>query len=119
MANQLLIAFFALLATSFLFFDPFKTPWILPHRRETPLVSSSFVPTFLVRHHGLSVRDAGALSGLMFGMFGGLGILLGGWVGDRVPGSQVAHQQIRRCDERDERDEQPGTEQGDNQERDH
>ena len=48
MANQLLIAFFALLATSFLFFDPFKTPWILPHRRETPLVSSSFVRTFLV-----------------------------------------------------------------------
>ena len=48
MANELLIAFVALLVASFLFFDPFKTPWILPHRRETPLVSSSFVPTFLV-----------------------------------------------------------------------
>ena len=48
MANQLLIAFLALLATSFLFFDPFKTPWILPHRRETPLVSYPFVPTFPV-----------------------------------------------------------------------
>ena len=48
MANELLIAFVALSVASFLFFDPFKTPWILPHRRETPLVSSSFVPTFLV-----------------------------------------------------------------------
>jgi MFS family permease len=45
---------------------------------------ATFVPAFLVRHHGLGVRDAGALSGLMFGVFGGLGIMLGGWAGDRL-----------------------------------
>ncbi|HUG53710.1 MAG TPA: MFS transporter [Vicinamibacteria bacterium] len=43
-----------------------------------------FVPAYLSRHHGLTVADAGALSGLMFGVFGGLGMVLGGWVGDRV-----------------------------------
>ena len=57
MANALLIAFIALVATSVLFYDPFKTPWILPHRRETPLVSYSFTRTYLVI----------------------LGLLLGGW----------------------------------------
>jgi len=45
---------------------------------------STFVPAFLVRHHGLSVREAGALSGLVFGVSGGLGIMLGGWAGDRL-----------------------------------
>jgi predicted MFS family arabinose efflux permease len=45
---------------------------------------STFVPALLTRHHGLSVRDAGALSGLMFGVFGGVGMMTGGWVGDRV-----------------------------------
>jgi predicted MFS family arabinose efflux permease len=45
---------------------------------------STFVPAFLVRHHGLTVRGAGALSGLIFGVFGGLGIMLGGWAGDRL-----------------------------------
>jgi hypothetical protein len=48
MANALLIAFLALGATSFLFYDPFKTPWIVMHRRETPLVPYAFLPTFLV-----------------------------------------------------------------------
>ena len=48
MANAVLIAFLALGATSLLFYDPLKTPWALPHRRETPLVSYSFLPTFLV-----------------------------------------------------------------------
>ncbi|HEV7503123.1 MAG TPA: MFS transporter, partial [Vicinamibacteria bacterium] len=45
---------------------------------------STFVPALLTRHHGLSVRTAGALSGLMFGVFGGIGMMAGGWVGDRV-----------------------------------
>ena len=45
---------------------------------------STFVPALLTRHHGLSVRDAGALSGLMFGVFGGVGLLVGGWTGDRA-----------------------------------
>jgi hypothetical protein len=30
------------------FYDPFKTPWAVWHRRETPLVPYSFVATFLV-----------------------------------------------------------------------
>jgi MFS family permease len=45
---------------------------------------STFVPALLTRHHGLSVRTAGALSGLMFGVFGGAGMILGGWMGDRL-----------------------------------
>jgi predicted MFS family arabinose efflux permease len=45
---------------------------------------STFVPAFLTRHHGLSVREAGALSGLVFGLFGGIGMMVGGWIGDRV-----------------------------------
>jgi predicted MFS family arabinose efflux permease len=45
---------------------------------------ATFVPALLSRHHGLSVREAGALSGLMFGVFGGLGLMAGGWIGDRA-----------------------------------
>jgi MFS family permease len=45
---------------------------------------ATFVPALLTRHHGLSVREAGALSGLMFGVFGGAGMMLGGWLGDRL-----------------------------------
>jgi len=47
-ANALLIAFVALSATTFLFYDPFKTPWLVWHRRARPLVRYSFVQTFLV-----------------------------------------------------------------------
>lgn len=45
---------------------------------------STFVPALLSRHHGLSVRAAGAMSGLIFGVFGGIGMMAGGWAGDRV-----------------------------------
>jgi predicted MFS family arabinose efflux permease len=45
---------------------------------------STFVPALLTRHHGLSVREAGALSGLVFGVFGGVGLMAGGWIGDRA-----------------------------------
>ena len=45
---------------------------------------ATFVPALLSRHHGLSVREAGALSGLMFGVFGGVGLMAGGWIGDRA-----------------------------------
>jgi MFS family permease len=45
---------------------------------------ATFVPALLTRHHGLSVREAGALSGLIFGVFGGAGLMLGGWIGDRA-----------------------------------
>jgi predicted MFS family arabinose efflux permease len=45
---------------------------------------ATFVPALLTRHHGLSVREAGALSGLVFGVFGGVGLMAGGWIGDRA-----------------------------------
>jgi predicted MFS family arabinose efflux permease len=45
---------------------------------------STFVPALLVRRHGLSVREAGVLSGLVFGVFGGLGMMAGGLLGDRL-----------------------------------
>jgi predicted MFS family arabinose efflux permease len=45
---------------------------------------ATFVPALLTRHHGMSVRDAGALSGLIFGVFGGAGLMAGGWIGDRA-----------------------------------
>jgi len=45
---------------------------------------STFVPALLVRRHGLGVRDAGALSGVVFGLFGGLGMMAGGLAGDRL-----------------------------------
>jgi MFS family permease len=45
---------------------------------------ATFVPALLTRHHGLGVRDAGALSGVMFGVFGGAGMMVGGFVGDRA-----------------------------------
>jgi MFS family permease len=45
---------------------------------------STFVPALLTRHHGLSVREAGALSGLVFGVFGGVGLMAGGWIGDHA-----------------------------------
>jgi predicted MFS family arabinose efflux permease len=45
---------------------------------------TTFVPALLTRHHGLSVREAGALSGLVFGVFGGVGLMAGGWIGDRA-----------------------------------
>jgi predicted MFS family arabinose efflux permease len=45
---------------------------------------ATFVPAWLSRHHGLSVREAGALSGFLFGLFGGIGMMAGGWMGDRA-----------------------------------
>jgi predicted MFS family arabinose efflux permease len=45
---------------------------------------SLFLPALLTRRHGLSVRDAGLLSGAVFGIVGGLGMLLGGWACDRA-----------------------------------
>jgi len=45
---------------------------------------ATFVPALLTRHHGLSVREAGVLSGVMFGVFGGAGMMMGGWMGDRL-----------------------------------
>ncbi|MBA4062599.1 MAG: MFS transporter [Isosphaera sp.] len=52
----------------------------------------TFVASFLRRYHGLSVADAGSVSGLVYG-FGALGIFAAGWLGDlayrRGPGGRL------------------------------
>ncbi|ACG78850.1 permease of the major facilitator superfamily [Phenylobacterium zucineum HLK1] len=41
-----------------------------------------WTPTFLIRIHGWSVGEAGAVYGLMIGVFGGSGVVAGGWLSD-------------------------------------
>jgi MFS family permease len=41
----------------------------------------TFIASLFKRYHSVSVEEAGRLSGLVYG-FGGLGIFLGGWLGD-------------------------------------
>jgi MFS family permease len=43
-----------------------------------------FLPSFLVRHHQATLQTAGAVSALVIGIVGALGMLVGGWLGDRV-----------------------------------
>jgi predicted MFS family arabinose efflux permease len=45
---------------------------------------STFVPAFLTRHHGLTVGEAGLASGVIFGLVGGIGMMAGGVLGDRM-----------------------------------
>jgi MFS family permease len=45
---------------------------------------NSFVPALVVRYYGLASRSAGLLAGLILGGVGIVGLLLGGWVADRV-----------------------------------
>jgi MFS family permease len=44
----------------------------------------SFLSPFLVRYHGVNIRDAGLISMVVYGMAGVPGLLLGGIVGDAV-----------------------------------
>lgn len=43
----------------------------------------TWVPSFLIRSHGLTTGDAGTYLGLILGIPGGIGIALGGWMADR------------------------------------
>jgi len=43
---------------------------------------SYFMSSLLVRHHGMDLRGAGAVSGFVTGIMGGAGMLLGGWLAD-------------------------------------
>lgn len=45
---------------------------------------SSFLSPLLMRYHGLSVRDAGLLSTLVYGVAGGIGLYLGGFLSDQM-----------------------------------
>ncbi len=43
-----------------------------------------WTPSFLVRSHGLSLKDAGAVMGLLGGLAAVLGTLIAGWLSDRL-----------------------------------
>jgi MFS family permease len=60
---------FAALGTGFLAFGSYGT--------------GNFMPSFLQRVHGMDIATAGYLLGLVFGVGGGLGIFLGGYLADR------------------------------------
>jgi MFS family permease len=44
----------------------------------------SFLTSFLIRYHHLDIDHANRFSSVIYGFGGGLGVLLGGWAGDRV-----------------------------------
>jgi MFS family permease len=45
---------------------------------------ASFLPAFLSRSHGLDLRQAGFVSGMLLGLAGGVGLFWGGRVADRL-----------------------------------
>jgi MFS family permease len=44
----------------------------------------AFLSSYLQRYHGLNVGSAGLVSGTVYGLGGGVGILLGGWACDKM-----------------------------------
>jgi MFS family permease len=44
----------------------------------------AFLSPLLQRYHALNPRDAGLVSGIVYGLGGGVGILLGGWACDKM-----------------------------------
>jgi MFS family permease len=54
---------------------------------------TAFLPAFMMRYHGVSVRTAGFVSGIAIGIIGGCGMLCAGWLADRVfrnrPGNRL------------------------------
>ena len=44
----------------------------------------TWAPTFFLRSHGMTLTEAGFWLGLVLGIPGGLGIVLGGWLSDRL-----------------------------------
>jgi MFS family permease len=49
----------------------------------------SFLTSFLRRYHGLDTVEANNVSGVVYGFGGGLGLLGGGWLCDRIVGKRV------------------------------
>ena len=54
---------------------------------------AAFHTSFLIRYHGLNIDIANRFSGTIFGVGGALGMLLGGWLGDKLsargPGARL------------------------------
>jgi MFS family permease len=50
----------------------------------------SFLTSLLMRYHGRNVAQANTIIGLVYGFGGGLGMLAGGWLGDRVVPRRVS-----------------------------
>ncbi|HXF05187.1 MAG TPA: MFS transporter [Blastocatellia bacterium] len=44
----------------------------------------SFLSPFLMRYHGVDIREAGFISMIVFGLSGIPGLILGGWLGDAI-----------------------------------
>lgn len=49
----------------------------------------TWVPSFLIRSHGMETGDVGTYLGLILGIPGGIGIALGGWMADRYGAKDV------------------------------
>lgn len=49
----------------------------------------TWVPSYLIRSHGMETGDAGTWLGLILGIPGGIGIALGGWMADRYGGKDT------------------------------
>lgn len=43
-----------------------------------------FVPTYLIRTHGMSAMEVGLALGLLSGIVGSSGMIIGGWIADRI-----------------------------------
>jgi predicted MFS family arabinose efflux permease len=68
----------------------FETPALRYHCIGVALIVfavagfSSWIPSFLQRYHDFSLREAGGLTGLVFATGGLTGVMLGGWLADRM-----------------------------------
>lgn len=54
--------------------------------------TGNFMPSFLLRVHGIDIATAGYALGLVFGVGGGLGTFLGGYIADRFGAKDVRWQ---------------------------
>jgi MFS family permease len=73
--------------------ETFKFLWAKPSFRHLAFGAAltafvgygvvTWVPSFLIRSHGLTTGDAGTYLGLILGIPGGIGIAMGGWMADR------------------------------------
>jgi len=56
---------------------------------------SAFLPSFLVRYHRMDIANAGFTSGIAYALLGGIGMILGGFMGDRFrPGKHLPRNRL-------------------------